>query len=150
MMKRQWRIERIRAIEREYKVAKIAAEDLDRHLRDEPAALAGYMLRYQDFLKYQENLESTYLIRMFSEFESGLREAWTLALGQATQPRMQELIEAFAARRNIADIWKIGVHDVREYRNGLVHEGAREARIIGLGEARGRLCRFFSLLPLDW
>ncbi len=41
-------------------------------------------------------------------------------------------------------------HDVRRFRNALVHEEAEAAETLTLAEARRRLCRFLAFLPLDW
>jgi hypothetical protein len=63
---------------------------------------------------------------------------------------MRDLIDAFSARCDISPEWRDCVHDVRAYRNDLLHEGAGDVQPIGLREACGWLCRFFSRLPLDW
>lgn len=150
MIARQRRMERMRAIVREYRVAGIAARDLQALFRSDPSVLSDEQLRNEDFRHYQDNLESTYLIRLYAEFEAGLREAWGSAFGQVTSPRMRDLIDSVAARRLISEPWRDAVHDVRAYRNALVHEGGIDIPPIGLSEALGHLCRFFSALPLDW
>jgi hypothetical protein len=140
----------MRAIMREYRVARVAARDLQARLRADPSALSEEQLQVADFHGYRDNLEATYLIRLFAEFEAGLREAWALALGQATGPRMQDLIDAFAARRLIPAPWRDAAHTVRAHRNALIHEGGVDVPPIGLDEAQRHLCRFFSYSPQDW
>jgi hypothetical protein len=150
MTPRQRRLERMRAIEREWCVASIAAEKVGEHLRANPSALDEENLGPADYRNFRDNLESTYLIRIFAEFEAGLREAWAIAFQQTTRPRMRDLIESFWARCGISDEWRDLVHDVRTYRNALVHESGEDAQPIELREACSGLCRFFSHLPHHW
>jgi hypothetical protein len=146
----QRRLNRMRSVLREYRTAVVAARDLQARLRANPSALSDEQLQVADFHNFRDNLEPTYLIRLFAEFEAGLREAWVRALGQATSPRMQDLIDSVAARRLVPAPWRAAAHEVRAYRNALVHEGGADVAPIGLAEACGHLCRFFSYLPPDW
>jgi hypothetical protein len=150
MIARQRRLNRMRAVMREYKIARVAARDLQARLRADPSVLADEQLQVADSHNFRDNLESTYLMRLFAEFEAGLREAWDRALGQATSPKMQDLIDSFAARRLIPWPWSVAAHNVRAYRNALLHEGGVDIAPIGMDEAQGHLCRFFSRLPDDW
>jgi hypothetical protein len=150
MTPKQRRLERMRAIEREWRIASIAAESFGEHLRANPSTLAGADLKVTDYRNFRDNLEPTYLIRLFAEFEAGLREAWTLAFHQATTPRMRDLIDSFSARCVISQEWRGCAHEVRAYRNALLHEGGSDVQPVGLREACSWLCRFFSRLPHDW
>ncbi len=150
MTRKQVRLERLRAIEREYEVALAAAEVLQEQLRQNPSAMDDEQLRFRDYRNFPNNLEPTYLIRIVAEFEAGLREAWRDVYQRTTHPHLTDLIESFAAQCLIPQDWRDHVHEVRVYRNALVHEGADDATSIPLGEARGHLCRFFSQLPHQW
>lgn len=148
--KRQERIERIRAVEREHQAAAVAVELLEERLRTDPVFGAHDAWRFKDARSLRANLEGTFLLRLFAEFESGLRDAWRNAFGRATQPPMRDLLEAVARLRLIPQDWLDGAHEVREYRNRLVHEGDEPGAAVTLAEARHRLCRFFGWLPLTW
>jgi hypothetical protein len=150
MTSKQRRMEQIRAIEREYLVVLIAAEDIGERLRADPSALDTEELEFADYRNFRENLEATYLIRLFAEFEAGLREAWELAFRRTTVPSVRDLIDSLHAQRLLPDLWRDCVHNIRIYRNVLVHEGGDEAEPIGLREACSDLCRFFSGLPRQW
>jgi hypothetical protein len=150
MIARQRRLNRMRSIMREYRIARVAARDLQARLRADPSLLSEEQLQVADFHNFRDNLEATYLIRVFAEFEAGLREAWARAFGQATSPKTQDLIDSLAARRLIPAPWRAAAHNVRAYRNALIHEGGVDIPPIGLDEAQGHLCRFFSRLPDDW
>jgi hypothetical protein len=150
MTRKQRRLERIRAIEREYLVASVAANALDERFRADPSALDAEELKFVDYRNFRDNLEATYLIRLFAEFEAGLREAWELAFRRTTIPSVRDLIDSVHAQRVLPDPWRDCVHQIRIYRNSLVHEGGEDADTIGLREACGDLCRFFSGLPHRW
>jgi hypothetical protein len=150
MTPRQRRLERMRAIEREWRVAVIAADRLGEYLRANPSALAKEKLGNTDYRNFRDNLETTYLIRVFAEFEAGLREAWEQAFHQATSPRMRDMIDSISARCVISREWCDCVHAVRAYRNALIHEGSGDVPPVGVREACGWLCRYFSRLPHEW
>lgn len=150
MTSRQRRLVRMRAIEREWRIAAIAADRLGEYLRANPSALVGEKLENTDYRNFRGNLEATYLIRVFAEFESGLREAWERAFHQVTSQRMRDMIGAISARCVISQEWRDCAHAVRTYRNALIHEGDGAVPPVGLRDACAWLCRFFSRLPHEW
>ena len=87
MKKRQERLERIKAVEREHRVAKAALRLLQRAVQEDPGLLRGERLRPADAQNANEHLEARYLISLFAEFEAGVRDVWENALRQATVPR---------------------------------------------------------------
>jgi hypothetical protein len=149
MNRREERLERIRRVEREYQIAAIAIGGLGRQFRADPSALAGDELRHRDFLACRDNVEATYLIRLFAEFEAGLRQMWR-TLVRPTSPPAQILLDSVAARFFIPATWLAQVHEVRLYRNSLVHEADEEIEKISLVDARSHVCRYFSRLPTTW
>jgi hypothetical protein len=150
MTRKQRRLDRIRAIAREFEVALAVAKELDERFRVDPSVLSGERLTFKDYRNFRDNLEPTYIIRMFAEFESGLREAWELAFRRSTNPKTVDLIDSIAAHRLIPQDWRDHAHEVREYRNAIVHEGGDPASVLTVQEVRGHLGRFFSHLPHDW
>jgi hypothetical protein len=150
MTRKQRRLDQLRAIEREYKVALATVKSLEERFRKNPSELDDEQLRFRDFQNFRENLESTYLIRMFAEFEAGLREVWEHAFRRKSHPRVHELSDSLATRCLIPEDWRDHTHAVRSYRNSLVHEGGGEPPVIGIEVARGDLCRFLSALPHRW
>jgi hypothetical protein len=115
--------------------------------RRDPAVLAG-KLKVQDIARASGRLEGTYLIRLFAEFETGLRLYW--ATIRETEPPTQHLLDGIAARRDIPPARLADAHAVREYRNALVHERDEGVIPIPIAEAQDHLCRFFAFLPLTW
>ena len=105
-------------------------------------------MRYRDILHASERLPGTYVIRLFAEFETGLRSYWDQVRG--TNPRTHDLLVRVAAMRVIPDEQRAKAQAIQNYRNSLVHEREEEVDAIPVSEARGHLCRFFSFLPPEW
>ena len=140
-------LERIKAVEREHLAARQAVDDFLAGLRSGTATMPpNTKLRDADTMS--DNLEGTYLIRLFAAFESGLRSYW--ATIKDSSPRTTDLIDSIAARRSIPDDTRDAVHAVREYRNSLVHENDDETKPVPIDISRGRLCTFFARLPDEW
>ena len=95
-----------------------------------------------------KRLEGTYIIRLFAEFETGLRLFWMTI--KPTEPSTRALLDGIAARRGIPTDPLASAHTVRVYRNTLVHERDEEVAPISIGGARSHLCRFFAFLPESW
>jgi hypothetical protein len=139
----------IKAVEKEHAVVAIAVEIFQEKLRSDPDALLARedskknQLRVRDLQIAIDRLESTYLIRLFAVFESGLRSYWEDILSRSSVPKMQDLVNSVAGQ------WQIGidlvrdVHEVRKYRNFLVHSGEFVPKV-AMADARARLCTFVS------
>jgi hypothetical protein len=147
MTRKQRRLEQISAIHREYAVALVAAAGLEERFRKDPSALDAERLKFKDYQNFRTHLEATYLVRIFAEFEAGLREAWAVSFQRTSHPLTRDLIDSLAAQCGITQTWLNRVHDVRAFRNALVHEGGGDVAGVTIGAARGHLCRFFSMLP---
>ena len=104
--------------------------------------------RLRDIRDCHDDLERTYLVRMFAVFEITLREFWERVAGRRSHPSVTLLMDRIASRCRIPDHHLTLAHAVREFRNTLVHGGGR--RTLALGEARSHLCRFLANLPREW
>src|SRR5687767_11142829 len=111
---------RVKAIEREFSALRLAAARLLEHAGNDPNILASDGIRTRDVGNAYLHLEGTYLIRLFAEFETGLRLYWETV--KDTHPRMEDLVKGVASRRKISHDLIGSVHQIREYRNSLVHE----------------------------
>jgi hypothetical protein len=140
-------MERIKSIERDYLATRLALDRLLEEARRDPMILTGD-LEPQDILKASGRLDTIYFIRLFAEFETGLRLYW--ATIRETEPPTQHLLDGVAARCDIPADRLAGAHAVREYRNSLVHERDEAVIPIPIAEARSHLCRFFAFLPPTW
>jgi hypothetical protein len=144
----EWQ-ERLKAVEREYLAIRQATDRFKEHARRDPTILKKDV-RNRSIELASENLEGTYIIRLFAEFETGLRLYWRKVRGRSANPRTRDLLERIAARHGIPDEQRENAHAVREYRNGLLHEREEEAAPVEISQARGYLRRFFGFLPHEW
>lgn len=144
----EW-LDRVKAVEREYSATRFAADQLLDRVRQDSTSLVGE-LRVHDVQNASDHLEGTYIIRLFAEFETSLRVFRSASRTKDPPSRTRDLLESVAARTSVPNDWLKDAHDVREYRNSLVHEREEETAPIPIAEARRRLCRFLSFLPLHW
>jgi len=145
----EW-IERIKFVEREFSAVRLGVARLITDSRSDPTVLSASSLRPRDLEYAADRCEGTYLIRLFAEFETGLRLFWTSARAGEPPGRTRDLIDGISASRRIRDLDRDRVHEVREFRNALIHERLEDVQAISLPNARQHLCRFFSHLPLKW
>jgi hypothetical protein len=146
MSKRQQFLERIKAVEREYLVIKQAVEALSRN----PSPLRSVGLESADFRQILENLEATYIVRLFAVFEAGVREVWANRHRKRTAPPMAVLLDSLAARHKIPQKHLTNAHAIRQYRNALVHQASDDIEPTTIAQARRYLCTFFSFMPHHW
>jgi hypothetical protein len=150
MRRRDRRIAQIRSVEREHQVIAVAVGILADQLRSDPSGLAKYGLGRVDFDQSADNIDATYLIRLFAEFETGLREAWRFAWKRDTHPPTSQLLASIATRCSAPEDWFDAAEQVRVYRNALVHEADETSAAVPIAVACKSLCRFFSRLPPNW
>ena len=150
MIQRQVRLERIRAVAREFLAAVAALRLLEKKLVADPSWGTAEGWERHDVERLSRNLEATYLIRLFAEFEAGLRDYWERSMGRTTSPPMKHLMVSIAAHRTIPQDWLDDADDVRKERNKYVHLTWEEETDLRLSEATSRVCRFLSRLPLNW
>ena len=136
----QWQT-RIKAVEREYVAMRQAADRFRQAAMDDPTILVE-SLRHNEIVVASRNLEGTYVIRLFAEFESGVRQYWEA--NWSTDPKTVDLLNGLAARCGVPDTQRDNGHLVRDYRNSLVHEREDQTEPLGIGKARGYLCHFFG------
>lgn len=117
-------------------------------LSDPTRIPAAGNFRMRDIRACHDDLECTYLVRMFAVFEVVLREFWQRVARKRSHPSVNRLMDRIALRCNVSMEHLARAHSVREFRNALVHGGRRES--VALGDARSYLCRFLSNLPREW
>lgn len=137
----------IKAAEREYLAMRQAA-DRFRNAVTADKSILDPGLRPRDVVLAAANLEDTYFVRLFAEFESGARQFW--ATYKDTYPQTTDLLHGLASRCKIPNELLEDVHLVREFRNALVHERNERPEAISVATARRHLGRFFSYLPPKW
>jgi hypothetical protein len=155
MAERQAFIDRVKGAERESYVMTAAVA----HYR--PVVLAGdarlpTKTSPRDLVAAADRVESTYLIRMWAEFETALRSYRRHIMGDPDD-RMgtRNLVDWTAGvkqGRAISEDVRDDVHEVREYRNFLVHERDNQAPPgeVAIEVARKHLNTLLHCLPIQW
>jgi hypothetical protein len=135
---------RIKNVEREHTATRLATD----HLQDSIQAgskVLGRGLKRMDVSRASDNLEVTYVIRLFVEFEVALKHF--LRSKKLKIPRRAEhLINRVAARAAIAGLGLTNAHRVRIYRNHLVHRLEDEGEALSIRTATSFLCTFLDRL----
>ncbi len=142
----EW-LSRIKSVAREFVAMRQAADRFLEAALHDPTILQEN-LRYGEIALASKNLEGTYVMRLFAEFETGARQYW--AANWDTDPKTVDLLDGLAARCGIPDTQRDNAHLVREYRNSLVHEREDTPEALAIAVARRYLCHFFSFLPPRW
>jgi hypothetical protein len=147
--RRDWS-SRIKAVERQYNTARFAAERLCAELRHDPSieTQSPAPLYVNETLR---TLEVTYVVRMFAEFESGLRSFWRSARPNR-RPKIEHLIQRVASNRKVSNDLIDGAHAARKYRNSIVHDNEHDEDVtaIPIADARRKMVLFFERLPFRW
>jgi hypothetical protein len=107
-------------------------------------------LGLRDIRRAADHLEGTYIIRLFAEFETGLRSYWFSKRKKKTATRAEVLVDSIGRKHEIQNDLISSVHVVRKYRNTLIHEREADSEVISLPIARAHLCKFFAWLPSTW
>ncbi|HEV3256547.1 MAG TPA: hypothetical protein VG013_06700 [Gemmataceae bacterium] len=142
-------LRRIKAVEREYYAARFSVDRALGQVRADPNILTGD-LRIREIERTADFLEGTYIMRLFAEFESGLRLYFRLVRKRRPPSKTEDLLNSVASRRGIPNEQLRKAHEVRGYRNDLVHERYENNEPMTIMDARRRLCYYFSFLPRDW
>jgi hypothetical protein len=140
--------EGIKAVEREYWSARAAVDRLSDEAARDPGVL-GVGPKPRDLKAADENLEGTSIIRMFAEFETGVRSFW-----RTVRPKARTSVETMLNRvgdqcGTPADVID-ATHAVRQYRNKLVQNRDQEVAAVTITAARGRLATYLARLPIRW
>ena len=139
---------RIKAVEREYVVARFAADRLHQQASDDPGVLRGD-LRLRDIRTLTERLEGTYILRSFAEFEQGLRN-YLRACRMRVPKNAEPLINRVRDQAHIANDNADSVHEVRRYRNTLIHDDSEPAPPVSMRDATRSLAIFMGWLQRYW
>ncbi len=139
---------RIKAVEREYGAIRFATDRLLVAVNDDPSILTEEVKR-PDIGTASLHLEGTYIVRLFSEFETALQHF--VRAFRIRRPRGTEaLVNRVRDRGRIPQPDTDAVHRVREHRNVLVHERSQPVTPVTIREATRFLCTFLSRVQRIW
>jgi len=135
-------------LERRYLTAAFALSYLRPRAAQDPTILRPAGLSPRDVSATLLDLEAVYIVRLFSEFEATLRSVakslWPRH-SSAARP-VTALINRIAARNHVVNDVSEDAHDVRRFRNAIVHR-SNGATLFTLAECRSKLATFLSYLP---
>ncbi len=143
------RFRRLKAIEHEYRIAALAMRKLVVQARSDPTILEADM-KFSGIGEALDNLNNTYAIRLFADFETGLRQFWTAARLEPEPRSITEIIDRVASRHRIGSDELRNVHRVRKDRNRQVHDNEEEGEAIDVGDCRHFLNAFLGEMPSSW
>ena len=103
---------RIKSVETEYKAMRQASERFKKMALDDPSILE-IGSEHRHLVTACAKLESTYLIRLFAEFETGVRQYW--ATQKSKRPNTTDLLKGTASRRHIPTTELELADSVRKY-----------------------------------
>lgn len=141
-------LSRIKQVEREYAAVRLATDLLLEASAKDPTVIKALEIR--DVRSASDRLEATYVIRLYAEFETGLRLCWRAVRKRKPPAKTEDLLNGTAAREGVPNDLLRNAHAVRDYRNALIHEREDAGDPIPIATVRGHLCKFFGRLPPDW
>lgn len=154
VIKRQQRLQRIANVAQEFLATKTAAEWLQGCQEADSGFGNQYGWEEKAGIAFCENIEATYIIRPYAEFEAGLRDYWKTFLKQNTDPRMMQLVRHAIPNQMFSQDVIDDADDVRKYRNHLVHDMEEEVpegmATFTIAEAKRCLCAYFGRLNPRW
>ena len=141
----------IESVEREYYAARTAAARLGEIAARDSTVLHRTPLRPRDLRDCVDNLEGTFVVRLFAEFEAALRRYWRWV---RRRPRLQQtpvsvLLRRVGDRQHVPIDVAREVDLVREFRNSLVHLGEARQQM-SFEQCRACLGKFLSNLDHHW
>jgi hypothetical protein len=142
-------IRSLKAIEHEYWVADLAMRRLADQARRDPTILDRDM-RVRGIAGAWSHLNGTYGIRLFAEFETGLRKFWGATRIEAEPRSVAEIIDRIAARHGIGHAELTNAHRARQYRNRQIHDNEEEGETLEVSDCRSFLCTFLGKMPPNW
>ena len=143
----------LKEVENEYKAARLAVDRLWAAVVADPSVLGNSDPARANLRAAVENLEGTYLVRLFAAFEAALR---SYDRARHNDPTRKEdaavLIDSIGGRRGlgISASVRSDTQTVRRVRNRWAHEDDASAEELGIKVAAPRLHKFLSWLPEEW
>ncbi len=137
--------ERIKGVEDEFVVSRLALARLQEDVRFDPEPLHRTGKTQASLRDSRNNLEKTYVVRLFAEFEASVRQIYMRIRSRLRSPRgrVTLIMNAITSHSGMGADALVGAHQVREYRNSLVHEG-EGGPVLSLADCRALLCRFLG------
>lgn len=145
--------EHLKEVENEYKAARWAVDRQWAAVAADPSVLGNADPARTHLRAAAENLEGTYLVRLFAAFEAALRSYDRARHNDPTRKEHASvLIDSIGGRRGqgISASVRADAQTVRRVRNRWAHEDDASAEELDIKAAAPRLHTFLSWLPEEW
>jgi hypothetical protein len=144
---------RLRRIQSELSAAREAIAYVSRHWQQESVVNEiDPVITQHDFLLAAANIEKTYFVRLYAEFEGILK--YHLAtnhstIGMGDKPKVDWLISRVSRAEGIAADPNLRrkMDGVRDYRNAIAHHRLPAAQFVSFASALSTLNQFLNKLP---
>lgn len=101
-----------------------------------------------ELARCRDSLEINYILRLFSEFEAAVRSFWVSTV-RNSRPGMEVLMNRVADRVQMSPADRVLAHDIREYRNTIIHQNPRALQYT-YGDCAKALGKYLRWLPQSW
>ncbi len=118
-------------------------------VEEQPQYLYDHNLDLKEMRLLAEQLHDVYFVRMFARFESSLRHYWRTKV-RDTKPSTQQLLSSLAGKIGVPQDTLDTVHEIRDFRNYLIHEEHQIKRRFTIDEASRHLNTYLARLPITW
>ena len=133
---------RLKEVEKEHTASRIAMDRFRSQAAQDPTLLRG--VGFPDIGRASDQLEGTYIIRLFAEFETALRTFWTTYRPTEPPSRAIDLMNGVASTARIDPDPLAAAHEVRRFRNVLAHNREEPANPVAIPDVRHRLNKYGS------
>ena len=145
-------VQRLRAVQAEFDAMDTAIRYVNRHWQTQNIHQEVGDLKPKDFSGARQNLEATYFIRLYAEFEGLLKDHLATnhpRIITPDRPKVDWLIsriiqvEGISVERPL----RLRLDAVRDYRNSIAHRSRRIVLPVSFGDAISALNSFVAKLP---
>ena len=107
-------------------------------------------MRVRGIVEALSHLNGTYSIRLFAEFETGLRKFWSVTRTEQEPRGIAEIMDRIAARHGLAGDDLTNAHRSRKYRNRQIHDSEEDGESLEMRDCTKFLGTFFGKMPMNW
>jgi len=142
--------DRIKHMKRSYDTALKSVDVLLGLVASRPEYLNRYGLDPNEMQNLSKGgLHDVYFATMFACFESSIRHFWRTSV-RNSRPGTEQLLNLVAGRRGVPQDVLDTVHEIRDFRNYLIHGDNQIKKRFTIDEASSALNTFVARLPLQW
>jgi hypothetical protein len=141
--------DRIKQAKRSYEAALHTVNVLLELVTLQPKLIFEHELDLNEIRQLKQELHEVYFVRMFASFESSVRDYWRTSV-RDTKPLTERLLNSVAGRRGVPEDIVDTVHEIRDFRNCLIHGDHVGETQFTIDEASRILNTYLARLPLQW